>query len=72
MIAYQHKVAKYYNSHVKSKIFERGDLVLKRVEASQPTEIGKLSPRWEGPYQIVKVVRLGAYQLQRMDGSIVP
>ena len=72
MAAYQHKVAKYYNSRVKSKIFERGDLVLRKAEASQPIEIGKLSPRWEGPYQVTKVVRPGAYQLQRMDGSIVP
>ena len=72
MAAYQHRVAKYYNSRVKSKIFEQGDLVLRKAEASQPTEIGKLSPKWEGPYQVIKVIRPGAYQLQRMDGSIVP
>ena len=72
MAAYQHRVAKYYNSRVKSKIFGQGDLVLRKAEASQPTETGKLSPKWEGPYQVIKVIRPGAYQLQRMDGSIVP
>ena len=72
MAAYQHKVAKYYNSRVKGKIFKQGDLVLRKAEASPPSETRKLSPRWEGPYQVTKVVRPGAYQLQRMDGSIVP
>ena len=72
MAAYRHRVAKYYNSRVKSKIFRLRDLVLRRTEVSKPTEVGKLSPKWEGPYQIIKVIRLGAYRLQRMDKSIVP
>ena len=72
MVIYRYKVAKYYNSRVKSKVFELGDLVLRRTEASQPVEVGKLSLKWEGPYQIIKVIRLGAHQLQRMDKSIVP
>ena len=45
MTAYQHKVAKYYNSQVKTKIFKVRDLVLRRAEASQPTVATKLSSK---------------------------
>ena len=55
--AYQQKVAKYYNSRVKSKIFQVNDLVLRESKVSQPTEVEKLSPKWEGPYLIIKIVR---------------
>ena len=69
---YQQKVAKYYNSRVKSKVFQVGDLVLKESKVSQPTEVRKLSLKWKGPYVIIKVIRPSAYQLQRPDGSLVP
>ena len=72
MAIYQQKVAKYCNSRVKSKTIKVGNLDLRTSKVSQPTEVGKLSPKWEGPYQVVKIIRPGAYQLQRSDGSIVP
>ena len=72
MAAYQHKVIKYYNSRVKTKIFKFRDLVLRRAEASQPNAIMKISPKWEGSYQNIKIVRLGMYQLQWLDHSLVP
>ena len=71
-VIYQQKVAKYYNSRVKSKVFHVGDLVLRESKVSQLTEVEKLSAKWEGPYVIIKVIKLGAYQLQRPDGFLVP
>ena len=65
-------MTKYYNSRVKSLIFQVGDLVLRESKVSQPTEVGKLSLKWEGPYVIIKVIRPSAYQLQRPDGSLLP
>ena len=70
--AYQQRVAKYYNSRVKTKAFQVGNLVLRESKVSQPTKVDKLSPKWEGPYIIIRVIRPGAYQLQRPDGSFVP
>jgi hypothetical protein len=32
----------------------------------------KLSPIWEGPFEVVEVTRIGSYMLQREDGSEVP
>ncbi|XP_038977891.1 uncharacterized protein K02A2.6-like [Phoenix dactylifera] len=45
MARYQRKTAQYYNSRVKAKLFKVGDLILRRAEASQPTEQKKLAPK---------------------------
>ena len=62
-IIYQQRVAKYYNSKVKSKVFQVDDLVLRESKVSQPTKLEKLSLKWEGPYVIIKVIKPGTYQL---------
>ncbi|XP_038973062.1 uncharacterized protein LOC103706605 [Phoenix dactylifera] len=72
MAKYQQRTAQYYNARVKVKSFKVGDLVLRRAEASQPTEQGKMAPNWEGPYQIARVQRPGAYKLRSLDGTPIP
>ena len=47
---YQQKVAKYYNSKVRGRQFKVGDLVLRNSVTSDPHNVRKLSPNWEGPY----------------------
>jgi hypothetical protein len=32
----------------------------------------KLSPTWEGPYEVVEMTRPDSFRLQREDGSEVP
>ncbi len=44
MAKYQQRMAQYYNARVKIKSFKEGDLVLRKAEASQPTEQGKMAP----------------------------
>jgi len=51
--------AKLYNKTVKPRSFQVGDLVLKKVEVSK--HVGKLDPKWEGPYKVVKVAKNNAY-----------
>ena len=50
---YQDHMAKHYNSRVRCKDFQVGDLVLRRVmgAAKDPTQ-GKLGPNWKGPNRI--------------------
>ena len=72
MVVYRHRVTRYYNSQVKSKVFKVKDLVLRRAEVSQSTTITKLSPKWEDPYRVAKAIRPRAYQLQRLDNSPIP
>ena len=71
-VAYQQKVAKYYNFKVKTKVFQVDNLVLRESKVSQPTEVRKLSPKWKESYVIIRVIKPGAYQLQRPDGSLIP
>ena len=72
MAAYKQKVARYYNSRVKSKTFRTGDLVLRQVAVSQPQNQGKLAPNWEGPYEVKEVVRPGTYYLKELGGAELP
>ena len=65
---YQDRMAKHYNSRVQHRDFKVGDLVLRKVigAARDPTQ-GKLSPNWEGPYQIMSWQRKGTYYLEIID-----
>ena len=68
MVVFRQKMAKYYNSRVKARTFRVGDLVLRRAEVSRPIEKGKLSPNWEGPYQVTEFIRPGTYRLMDWEG----
>ena len=50
---YQNLMAKHYNSNVRHRDFQIGDLVLWKVmgAAKNPSQ-GKLGPNWEGLYRI--------------------
>lgn len=62
-------MAKHYNTHVKSRYFNVGDLVLKKVTITtkDPTQ-GKLSPNWEGPYKVVNCFIRETYHLETLNG----
>ena len=50
-----------------------GDLVLHRVVGSMKNPSwGKLGPSWEGPYRVTSVAGMATYQLEDLDGIIVP
>ena len=53
---YQRKIAQAYNKLVKPRIFQEGDLVLKVVDhAMKGLHAPKFTPKWEGPYEMVRV-----------------
>ncbi|KAK2997706.1 hypothetical protein RJ639_026586 [Escallonia herrerae] len=73
MISTKQRVARFYNRRVRMRIFRVGDLVLRKLEVSDPKATGgKLSPNWEGPYKISKVLRPGAYSLETLSGEAIP
>ena len=45
------------------------DLVLRRVMSA--IDKHKLSPPWEGPYNITEVIRPGTYKLKDSDSNIL-
>ncbi|XP_065622693.1 uncharacterized protein LOC136064648 [Quercus suber] len=66
---YKNLMAKYYNSKVRRRDFQIGDLVLRKVMgATKDPSQGKLGPNWEGPYKISSWQRKGTYHLETMDG----
>ncbi|GJY95269.1 hypothetical protein Tco_0511630 [Tanacetum coccineum] len=50
-------------------IFKPGDLVYRNNDASRADDIRKLGPKWEGPYEVTKVLGKGAYKLRDRDGK---
>ncbi|GAA0163642.1 hypothetical protein LIER_19456 [Lithospermum erythrorhizon] len=71
-LKYKELMARTYNRRVKNRQFCIGDLVLQLCSASQPKEQSKLSPKWEGPYRVKKVIRPSTYELEVLDGKVVP
>ncbi|GJT79287.1 reverse transcriptase domain-containing protein [Tanacetum coccineum] len=63
------KMEKYYNSRVCITSFKPGDLVYRSNDASRVEERGKLSPKWEGPYEVTEALGNGAYKLRDHDGK---
>ncbi|RRT31974.1 hypothetical protein B296_00049408 [Ensete ventricosum] len=50
-LAYRRVVTKLYNHRVRPQHVKMGDLVLRKIEVSDPARShGKLAPNWEGPY----------------------
>lgn len=66
---YQQLAAIYYNKKVHNRFFEEGDLVLRKVFDNTKECNNKMGAKWEGPYQISKIVRPGVYELMTMVGE---
>ncbi|KAK1435491.1 hypothetical protein QVD17_01255 [Tagetes erecta] len=69
---YKKQMEKYYNTRVKKETFRPGELVLRKNEASKQQSLGKMGPRWEGPYEIAETHKGGSYKLKDMEGKAIP
>ena len=70
---YQDRMARQYNSRVRHRDFQVGDLVLRKVMgATRDPAQGKLGPNWEGPYRVQSWKRKGTYHLETTDGEKLP
>ncbi|GKF21016.1 hypothetical protein Tco_0069654 [Tanacetum coccineum] len=63
------KMTKYYNARVRGVGFKPGDFVYRSIDASHAAASGKLRPKWEGPYEVMKALGDGAYKLRTMAGA---
>ncbi|KAL0444777.1 UNVERIFIED_CONTAM: hypothetical protein Slati_2200400 [Sesamum latifolium] len=59
---YKSTMINAHNKRVKARHFQVGDLVLWRVDTLNP--VGKLDPKWKGPYKITGKIGNGAYELE--------
>ncbi|XP_058221088.1 uncharacterized protein LOC131331217 [Rhododendron vialii] len=72
MLVQKRRVTRSYDKHVKKKSFSEGDLVWKTIFplGEKNSRYGKWSPTWEGPYQIVQVLRGNVYLLMELSGGL--
>lgn len=62
-------VERKYNTKVRPKNFQEGDLVWRKTgEARQMASHGKLAAKCEGPFKDVEKLDNGAYRLTKLDG----
>ena len=64
---YQRRVEWASNKKVRPRVFEEGDLVLKKRNQAMPDHRGKFAPTYEGPYMVKKAFSRGALILADMD-----
>ena len=71
--SYQRRLENSYNKQVKPRMFQSGDLVLRKVfENTVDLAVGKFQPNWEGPYLVTRAGESGSYTLDKLDGTPVP
>ena len=67
---YKQQATKNYNKHVRTRNFQVGDWVLRKVfQNTKEAGAGKLGLNWEGPYEVTRIMGKGAYKLQTLDGT---
>ena len=73
VVSYQRHLENSYNKRVKPRVFQPGDLVLRKVfeNTADPTT-EKFQPNWEGPYVITRLGEFGSYAIDKIDGTSVP
>jgi transposase InsO family protein len=64
---YQQSLRRYQARKVRRWDFSEGDLVLRLRQDNRGRH--KLSPPWEGPYVVVKVLKASTYKLANKDGE---
>ena len=66
--SYQCRLSNSYNKRVKPRMFQPGDLVLRKVfENIADPEARKFQPNWEGPYLVTRAGESGSYTLDKLD-----
>ena len=69
---YQKRMIKAFNKKMKPRVYQTGDLVIKRIFLPQGDPRGKWNPTYEGPFVVKKVFSGGAIMLTTMDSGDFP
>ncbi|TKC12032.1 DDE-type integrase/transposase/recombinase, partial [Robertmurraya kyonggiensis] len=68
--AYLQGIRRFHDKNVKTRSFQIGDLVLRRIQNTAGHS--KLTSPWDGPFLVSKVLKPGTYRLQTEDGVELP
>ena len=70
--SYQRSLANFYNKRVRPRVFQPGNLVLRRVfENTADPMAGKFLPNSEGPYIVTQSRESGSYVIDKTDETPV-
>ncbi|GAV71064.1 hypothetical protein CFOL_v3_14558 [Cephalotus follicularis] len=70
VVAYQQRVSRYFNKRVNPRPLRKRDLVLRNAAIVDLTGTrGKLTPNWEGPYKVKKVLLPGTFKLKNLGAG---
>lgn len=69
---YQQRFKKASHKKVRPRLFEEGDLVLRKILPIHKDRCGKWTPNYEGTYVMKKDFSDGALILTTMDGTELP
>jgi hypothetical protein len=73
LASYQQQMKREHDKNIKPRVFQVGDLVLKKVLTyMRKASEGKLRPNWEGPYKVISHAGVGSYRLEDLDGKPIP
>jgi hypothetical protein len=67
---YLQGIRRYHDRNMRERLFNIGDLVVRRIQ--DESGLHKLNSRWEGPFIVKQITRLGSYRLQYPEGHDVP
>ena len=62
-------MAKTYDKKVRPRVFQEGDLLLKKLLSLPEEDHNKWASNYECPYIVKKAFSIGALKLSRMDGE---
>ena len=66
--SYKQQSAKYYNKNFRTRTFQTGDWVLRKVfQNTKETGVGKLGVNWERLYKITPIIGNGVYKLHSQN-----
>nr|GEY80994.1 retrovirus-related Pol polyprotein from transposon 17.6 [Tanacetum cinerariifolium] len=71
-VRYKTNMEQYYNKKVRPTGFRPREFVFRRNEANRTEDQGKLGPKWERPYRVMKAYENGSYKLQTLEDKVVP
>ena len=71
--SYHHRLENLYNRRVKLRMFQSGDLVLRKVFENTADPLAqKFKPNWEGPFIVTRSGESGSYALNKLNGTQIP
>nr|XP_009618090.1 uncharacterized protein LOC104110325 [Nicotiana tomentosiformis] len=73
MASQKQMIERYYNRKANLRYLNSGDFILKKVfRSTKAANEGKLSSNWEGHYRVQGIAGKGAYELETVDGKVLP